>query len=68
MKKLTSLIISIYITILSSINAEIRNWDARWITHPHAELLNYGVFHFRKTIALSEKPTIFFVNISADNK
>ena len=68
MKKLIFLIISIYITILSSINAEIKNWDAQWITHPQADLLNYGVFHFRKTIFLNDKPAIFPIRVSADNK
>ncbi len=44
------------------------SWDSHWIAHPQADLLNYGVFHFRKTVTLTEKPTIFRVHISADNK
>ncbi len=43
-------------------------WDAHWIAHPQADLQNYGVFHFRKTIMLTDKPTTYPVHVSADNK
>ena len=55
-------------TCFSMTGQPLSAWDARWITHPKADLLNYGVFHFRKTISLSEKPATFPVRISADNK
>jgi alpha-L-rhamnosidase len=45
-----------------------RQWDANWITVPGATTNGYGVYIFRKEIALSTKPTAFVVHISADNR
>ncbi|GAB3890028.1 family 78 glycoside hydrolase catalytic domain [Spirosoma agri] len=43
-------------------------WTARWILHPTAPSRQYGVFHFRKTVELAQKPTRFVVHVSADNR
>lgn len=43
-------------------------WKANWITHPTADLDDYGVYHFRRTFELSEKPTTFVIHVSADNR
>lgn len=45
-----------------------RYWPARWILHPTAPAKQYGVFHFRKTIALPAKPARFVVHVSGDNR
>jgi alpha-L-rhamnosidase len=41
---------------------------AGWITHPQAGKHAYGVFHFRKTIALDTKPSQFVVLVSGDQR
>jgi hypothetical protein len=43
-------------------------WTARWIAHPTAPTKQYGIFHFRKTINLPQKPSRFMVHVSADNR
>lgn len=43
-------------------------WDARWLAHPTAPVRQYGVYHFRKTISLPQKPSRFVVHVSADNR
>ncbi|HEX4373434.1 MAG TPA: alpha-L-rhamnosidase N-terminal domain-containing protein, partial [Puia sp.] len=43
-------------------------WKAKWIAHPSASGNDFGVFHFRKTFSLDEKPSSFIINISADNR
>ncbi|MEL6671240.1 MAG: alpha-L-rhamnosidase C-terminal domain-containing protein [Bacteroidota bacterium] len=43
-------------------------WEAHWISHPTASLLDYGVFLFRKKIALSAVPDSFPVHVSADSR
>ena len=54
-------------------------WNAQWITGPGVPinrwtassdltLEEFGVFKFRKTIELKEKPSSFVVNVSADNR
>lgn len=52
------------------INPDLLNnrWTAQWISHPKASLLDYGVFHFRKTFNLNKVPGEFIINISADNR
>ena len=42
-------------------------WSAQWITSPDADA-DYGVYFFRKTLTLSEKPEQFIVHVSADNR
>jgi hypothetical protein len=55
---------------LSPLSAEPlqRPWTAQWIAHPDAPPQAAGLFHFRKTIELAEKPRRFLVRVSADNR
>jgi hypothetical protein len=43
-------------------------WTARWIGVPGAHATEYGVYHFRRTFELPEKPPAFVVHASADNR
>ncbi|MDQ6763035.1 MAG: alpha-L-rhamnosidase N-terminal domain-containing protein [Bacteroidota bacterium] len=45
-----------------------KRWDAYWIAAPGASPKGYGVYHFRKTFSLVNKPDSFLVNVSADNR
>jgi alpha-L-rhamnosidase len=52
------------------INPSLLNnhWKAQWITHPTESLLDYRVFHFRKSFELKDEPKEFIINVSADNR
>jgi hypothetical protein len=63
------------------INPELlqNGWKALWITGPGVpinrfnaasdlSLKDYGVFKFRKTIELKDKPASFVIHVSADNR
>ncbi len=54
----------------TKINPSILNgkWDAQWITCPGVSLTDYGVFHFRKTFALTTEPEEFIIHVSGDNR
>ncbi|MCC5025389.1 MAG: hypothetical protein J6386_22575 [Candidatus Synoicihabitans palmerolidicus] len=43
-------------------------WSAFWISPPNQPARAYGVYHFRKTIELTEPPAKFVVHLSADNR
>jgi len=43
-------------------------WTARWISAPNAAPRAYGVYHFRKSFDLSQKPGRFLVHVTADNR
>ena len=43
-------------------------WPASWIAHPTASPTDYGVFHFRKSFDLAERPAHYVIHISADNR
>ncbi|MFD1817852.1 alpha-L-rhamnosidase [Pseudarcicella hirudinis] len=43
-------------------------WKAEWIAPPGVSLKDFGVFHFRKTFELSQKPKSFVVHVSGDNR
>jgi len=45
-----------------------KGWAASWIAHPTASPYDYGVFHFRKSFDLAEKPASFVIHLSADNR
>ena len=45
-----------------------RRWDARWIVAPGTEPFGFGVYHFRKSIDLTERPQRFVVHVTADNR
>jgi hypothetical protein len=56
-----------------SVNTNVWNdlrhaWKSWWISHPTASLLDYGVFHYRKSFTLNEVPKKFIVHVSADNR
>ncbi len=43
-------------------------WAAKWITHPNASTLEYGVFLFRLNFKLEKVPKKLIVFVSADNR
>jgi hypothetical protein len=43
-------------------------WTARWISVPGAPPFDYGVYHFRRTFELGERPRRFLVHVTADNR
>jgi hypothetical protein len=45
-----------------------KTWTARWISVPGAPPTGYGVYHFRRTFDLAERPASFVVHVSADNR
>src|SRR5262245_41412461 len=45
-----------------------KKWEAYWIAVPNASPHDYGVYHFRKTCSLDQKPSSFIVHASADNR
>lgn len=49
-------------------NNYIKSWNASWISAPGTNGSEYGVYYFRKSIDLSEKPQTFLVHVSADNR
>ncbi|RYY34485.1 MAG: alpha-L-rhamnosidase [Sphingobacteriaceae bacterium] len=44
------------------------SFKASWIAPPDAELNTYGVYHFRKSVVLSAKPSKYIVHLTADNR
>lgn len=46
-----------------------RPWNAWWIAlnNPLDRGTSYGVYYFRKTITLTDKPSRFIIHVSADN-
>lgn len=45
-----------------------KSWPAQWIAVPGAPAQDYGVYHFRRTFELREKPEHFVVYVSGDNR
>lgn len=45
-----------------------RPWPASWIAVPGESPTGYGVYLFRKGLALATKPASFVVHVSADNR
>ena len=45
-----------------------RPWSALWIADKNDSGAEYGVYYFRKNIALKTKPVEFIVHVSADNR
>ncbi len=43
-------------------------WKARWVACPGESPVQYGVYHFRKTIELKTVPASFTIHVSADNR
>jgi alpha-L-rhamnosidase len=46
----------------------MRGWDARWIAAAGSDPFAFGVYHFRKSIELAERPSRFPVYVTADNR
>jgi hypothetical protein len=44
------------------------SWEAQWITHPTASVMDYGVFLFRNEFYLDRAPESLVVHLSADNR
>lgn len=55
---------------LSPINPALltNKWNAEWISYPGVSLKDYGVFHFRKSFDLDQKPEKFIIHVSGDNR
>ncbi len=73
MKKIflfTSIIIFSLYTYAQKISNEIltNRWNAQWIIAPNTSPHAYGVYHFRKTFSLNDKPGSFVIHVSADNR
>ncbi len=43
-------------------------WAAKWIDVPNTDAHAYGVYHFRKSFFLNDKPQHFIIHVSADNR
>jgi alpha-L-rhamnosidase len=43
-------------------------WNASWIAHPLASGDEFAVYHFRRSIDLTDKPSSFIIHVSADNR
>ena len=48
--------------------AESRPWNSDWIAAPGDPGTGYGVYYFRKSIDLVNKPASFVIHVSADNR
>jgi alpha-L-rhamnosidase len=53
-----------------NISPQILNapWKASWIAVPGQPAKDYGIYHFRKQVQLTEKPSTYLVHVSADNR
>lgn len=56
------------VDVNSSWDQERFSWEAQWITHPTASVLDYGVFLFRNEFSLDQVPGSLLVHLSADNR
>lgn len=45
-----------------------RPWTGRWISVPGTSGVEYGVYHFRRTIELPARPSSFVIHVTADNR
>jgi hypothetical protein len=43
-------------------------WTAQWIAVPDSPPFDYGVYHFRRTFDVAEKPASFPIRVTADNR
>ncbi len=73
MKKNLLFILMIIFSLYGAAQSILKNiitkrWNAYWITAPNSSPKDYGVYHFRKTFLLNNKPVSFVVHVSADNR
>jgi alpha-L-rhamnosidase len=61
---------AVFAQLTQEINPELlqKPWTASWISYPNTTGKNYETFNFRKSFDLAEKPAIFIIHISADNR
>ncbi|MDN3546929.1 alpha-L-rhamnosidase C-terminal domain-containing protein [Mucilaginibacter aquaedulcis] len=57
-----------YIQNVQGQTAFAKPWNAQWIAAPRDSGVSYGVYYFRKSIDLADKPVAFMVHVSADNR
>ncbi|MBQ8009454.1 MAG: alpha-L-rhamnosidase N-terminal domain-containing protein [Bacteroidaceae bacterium] len=43
-------------------------WKAIWVSAANENASEFGVYHFRKTLTLNEKPDQYVIHVSADNR
>ncbi|MES2374185.1 MAG: alpha-L-rhamnosidase [Bacteroidota bacterium] len=73
-EKITIILVALTLSVqsqdLKNINPSLLSgsWNASWITCPDVAPRDYGIYHFRKKIALDQKPSKFIVHVSADNR
>ncbi len=55
---------------IKGINPELLRdpWSANWIRVPGSSPFGYGVYYFRRTFDLSDRPSSFVIHVSADNR
>eukprot|EP00388_Colpodella_angusta_P020022 GDKJ01049984.1.p1 GENE.GDKJ01049984.1~~GDKJ01049984.1.p1 ORF type:complete len:798 (+),score=103.34 GDKJ01049984.1:145-2538(+) len=73
MKVLQALFISLILSLpISAQQASqkvlTQRWQADWIAPQNVNLKDFGVFHFRKSFDLAQKPAQFIINVSGDNR
>lgn len=56
------------ISFAPALGAVNRQWQASWIGPTEKVETSYGVYHFRRTFSLENKPQRFVVHVSADNR
>jgi len=65
-------VIFLLLCVLNTGQAQVaapqRSWNARWIAASNDDGTQYGVYYFRKTITLDNRPGSFTVHLSADNQ
>ncbi len=64
------LLLSYAFVSAQTINNDIltKLWTAKWIDVPNTNAHTYGVYHFRKSFSLDDKPQHFIIHVSADNR
>ena len=45
-----------------------KKWEAYWIAVSNTSPHDYGVWHFRRSFSLDQKPSSFIIHVSADNR
>ena len=45
-----------------------KRWKAHWLSVPGISPHDYGVYHFRRTFDLAQKPAAFVIHVTGDNR
>ena len=72
MKRLFIFFLALLLTlggIAQTIDPSILNktWKATWISYPEEASTEYGVYHFRKVLSMTENPQSYVVHVTGDN-